>query len=76
MATIGEKKKLLEEKKYKAMTALTNLQSFKDWSFAAYKVEEHEKDIVIEALQVYMYDVERLLKTLQEAGDDDTELCE
>ena len=33
MATDVEAK--LRDKKYRAMTALTNMQSFKDWSFAA-----------------------------------------
>ena len=77
MATNNQERiKLLQEKQYQAMTVLSNLLSFKDWKFAAYKVEEHEKDVVIEALEHFKKATEEELSKLQEETDDDTGLCE
>ena len=67
----------LEEKIEKARTVMTNLRSFKDWSFAAYRVEEHEKDIVIEAVEkFYNALVEQATQLNEENTDDSSELCE
>lgn len=58
----------------KTRTVFTNLNSFKDWSFAAYKVEEHEKDVVITAVKRYLDH----LNAQKEKGvaNDSTEVCE
>lgn len=53
-----EKLEQNRELREKARTVLTNLKSFKDWSFAAYKVEEKEKDVVMIALEHYMKELE------------------
>lgn len=58
----------------KTRTVFTNLNSFKDWSFAAYKVEEHEKDVVITAVKRYL-DYLNAQKE-KEAANDSTEVCE
>lgn len=67
----------LEEKIEKARTVITNLKSFKDWNFAAYKVEANEKDIVMEGMSYFLDMLEDTKKALDEGknNDDDTELC-
>ncbi len=67
----------LEEKIEKARTVITNLKSFKDWSFAAYKVEANEKDIVMEGMSYFLDMLEDTKKALDEGkdNDDNTELC-
>ena len=52
---VSPKPEELQKKFEAARTVLTNLKSFKDWSFAAYKVEEHEKDVVIEGMTYYLH---------------------
>lgn len=68
--------KRLKEKIEKARTVITNLKSFKDWNFAAYKVEAHEKDIIIEGMSSFLSDLQDVYDKLEEKSDDDTELCE
>lgn len=62
----------LDIKIEKTRTLLSNLNSFKDWSFAAYKIEEHEKDAAIDALT---YALSAYLK-MKEETHDNTEVCE
>lgn len=59
----------LEEKIEKARTVVTNLRSFKDWKFAAYKLEEHEKDIVMEGLEYFVDMLTDTKKSLEEGQD-------
>ena len=56
----------LHDKIERTRTVLTNLQSFKDWNFAAYKVEAREKDTVMEALSSHLSMLQEVLDRLEE----------
>lgn len=47
----GEDMDSLENKIEKTRAALANLRNFTSWDWGAYKVEKHEKDVIIEALE-------------------------
>ena len=71
-----QKMNVLREKIERTRTVITNLKSFKDWSYDAYKVREGEKDIIIEGMSNYLSDLEDVLDKLEGESDDDTELCQ
>lgn len=52
--------------------AYDNMRDFTGWEWGAYKVESHEKDAVINALEYYL----KHLKEEEELLNDTTELCE
>ncbi len=60
-----QKLQILRDKIERSRTVLTNLKSFKDWSFASYRLEEREKDIVMEALSSYLSDLQEVLDRLE-----------
>lgn len=72
----------LDKKIQKAFTAKNNMKGFTGWEWGAYKVQAHEKDIVIEALQFFEDALnnqkQRLLAEQQpkEDANDDTAVCE
>ena len=74
MAT-NQKMTALREKIEKARTVISNLKSFKDWSYDCYKVREGEKDIIIEGMSSFLSDLEDVLDKLEGESDDDTKLC-
>lgn len=61
----AQKLQILRDKIERARTVLTNLKSFKDWSFASYKLEAREKDIVMEAMSSYLSDLQEVLDRLE-----------
>ena len=72
----------LDEKIQRAFTAKNNMKGFTGWEWGAYKVEAHEKDIVIEALQFFedalKQQKQRLLvdQLPKEETNDNTAVCE
>ena len=68
----------LQQKIEQARTVVTNLKSFKDWSFAAYKIEAREKDIIMEGMSYFLDMLTDTQKAIEEGRKDNenTELCE
>lgn len=73
----------LTNKIERAFTVRTNINGFTGWQWDAYKVQEHEKDIILEAMEFYenaLKDLkDQLLKQEQatkEETNDDTAVCE
>ena len=64
--------KQLEEEISKTQAAFSNMTGFSAWDFSAYKVQAHEKDVIINALGYYL----AALRAKEEETNDDTELCE
>ena len=72
METNQQNLESIQDEISRVQSAYANMRDFDAWDWGAYKVEAHEKDAVMNALQYYL----GYLRETEEKLHDNTELCE